>query len=99
MARPSSQELTRFRSVSAVNALIALASCAKRDISFVPTKAKGTERWHATVGSAHFELLLQGPKFFDTRARIGGGGAIDLAIHLHGLQFKEAIALLRTRGL
>ncbi|WP_412479658.1 hypothetical protein [Azonexus sp. IMCC34839] len=99
MARLSPQELAHFRSVSAVNALIALASYAKRDLSFIPTEAKGTERWHATVGRAHFELLLLGPKFFDTRARIGGGGAIDLAIHLYGLQFKEAIALLRTRGL
>lgn len=99
MARPSSQELSRFRSTGAVDALIALANYAKRDASFVPSKSKNTERWHATAGNVQFELLLCGPKFFDTRTKTGGGGAIDLAIHLYCLQFKEAIALLRNLGL
>lgn len=99
MARLSSHDLTRLRGVPAVTVLIALAVHAKRDVSFVPTKSLGTERWHATVGAAQFELLLTGPKFFDTRAKIGGGGAIDLAMHLHCIGFADAVDLLKLRGI
>lgn len=98
MARPSSAELIRLREVKAVVALAALAAYAKRDTTFVPNKSAGTERWHAAVDTFQFELLLNGPRFFDTRAKAGGGGAIDLAIHLHRLSFNDAIRLLRERG-
>lgn len=99
MARPYPQELTRYRNTSAVNALLSLSSYAKRDITFVPIQNIGTERWHANADGVEFELLLNGPKFFDTRAKVGGGGAIDLALHLYPIRFSEAIALLRKRGL
>lgn len=99
MARLEFSELQRLRQIPAVIALAALATYAKRDSTFVPAKSLKTERWHACVGSYHFELLLNGPKFFDTRSKVGGGGAIDLAIHLHRLSFIDAIGLLRKRGL
>ena len=38
-------------------------------------------------------------RFYDTRARVGGGGAIDLAIHLTGYSFNDAVQLLRSKGL
>lgn len=98
MARIQFSELQRLRQIPAANALIALATYAKRDPTFVPAKSVGTERWHATVGSQLFELVLNGPKFYDTRAKVGGGGAIDLTIHLHHLSFTKAIDLLRKRG-
>jgi hypothetical protein len=98
LARPSSTELVRLREVKAAVALAALAAHAKRDATFIPTKSVGTERWHATIGTFQFELLLNGPRFFDTRAKTGGGGAVDLAIHLYRLSFNQAIRLLRERG-
>lgn len=99
MARPLPEELIRLRHISAAEALQALANHAKRDITFQPTKSKQTQRWHANVCGREFELLLNGPKFFDTRTKSGGGGAIDLAIYLYGLSFNEAMQLLRQRGL
>lgn len=99
MARPELSELLRFRQITAIDALLALADYAKRDPTFIPTKSIGTQRWHANVGSHDFELILNGPRFFDTRAKVGGGGAIDLVIHLHRLSFLDAIELLRKRGL
>ncbi len=99
MARLHFSELQHFRQVPAVIALAALATYAKRDSTFVPGKSLTTERWHASVGSYQFELLLNGPKFYDTRAKVGGGGAIDLAIHLHRLNFVDAVQLLRKRGI
>lgn len=80
-------------------ALGALAAHAKRDPTFVPTKDKHTERWHARAEGRDFELLTAGPKFFDTRAKSGGGGAIDLAMHLYRMDFKAATDLLRRQGL
>lgn len=98
MARLQFNELQRFRQIPAALALAALATYAKRDRTFIPTKSLTTERWYATVGSYQFELLLNGPKFYDTRTKVGGGGAIDLAIHLHRLSFVDAVGLLRKRG-
>jgi hypothetical protein len=99
VARVDSDELGRWRGLEAVAVLSSLVSHAKRDPSFNPTKALATERWHATAGGRKFELLLTGPKFYDTRAGKGGGGAVDLAMHLFRLDFKGATELLRRARL
>jgi len=44
-------------------------------------------KWHTPRGV----LSVNGAKFFNWNAAVGGGGAIDLAMHLMGLGFKEAI--------
>jgi hypothetical protein len=51
------------------------------------------------MGAREFELLLTGPKFWDTRMEVGGGGAIDLACHLAGCSFKAAVRLLHSASL
>jgi hypothetical protein len=72
-----------------------LCDHAKLDATFHPIHIKETTRWHARVGEQVFELLCTGPKFFDTRANRGGGGAVDLVMHLRGVDFKGAVQLLR----
>lgn len=47
-------------------------------------------KWHTPRGV----LSVNGAKFFNWNEASGGGGAIDLAMHLKGLCFKEAIAWL-----
>lgn len=47
-------------------------------------------RWHTTKGV----ISVTGMKFFNWNGSVGGGGAIDLIIHLYGLDFKEALAWL-----
>lgn len=91
-------ELERLRRRPAVEVLLELADHAKVDRTFTPASSHATSRWHARVGSAEFELLLNGVKFWDTRAAKGGGGAIDLAMHLYGATFKRAIEILRERS-
>lgn len=49
-----------------------------------------------TLEGRDFELLLRGPKFFDTRLQRGGGGAVDLVMHVRHVDFKGATNLLRT---
>jgi Protein of unknown function (DUF3991)/Toprim-like len=44
-------------------------------------------KWHTTQGV----LSLTGPKFMNWNRSAGGGGAIDLVIHLQHLDFKAAV--------
>jgi hypothetical protein len=97
MAAVDKSLLERWRSLDAVDVVSALADYAKRDPSFVPIKSTTSERWHVSVCGRDFELLLTGPKFWDTRESAGGGGAVDLAMHLAGLRFKDAVRLLVER--
>ncbi len=99
MPSVDSGELGRWRSLDAAVALAALADHVKRDPTFEPIKDRRTTRWHANVAGRDFELLLTGTKFFDTRAEVGGGDAIDLAMHLLRADFKAATGALRQKGL
>lgn len=51
------------------------------------------ERWHTAQGV----LSVSGAKFFNWSRAAGGGGAIDLVIHLEGLGFKAAVEWLTRR--
>lgn len=92
-------DLERWRTLDALVVLQALAEHVKEDRSFSPVSAPGTCRLHVSAAGHDWELLVQGPKFWDTRARTGGGGAVDLVMHLHQIAFKPAVALLRERRL
>jgi hypothetical protein len=75
--------------------LVALSEYLKEDASFVPRQDKASRRWFLTVDGQDFELLITGSKFYDTRSGKGGGGAIDLVMHLFRVDFKVAINKLR----
>jgi hypothetical protein len=91
--------LVQWRTLDAAECLVALADHAKEDLSYMPRNDARSTRWHVTVGGGEFELLCTGSKFWDTRAHLGGGGAIDLTMHMFGLSFKQATKLLMERGL
>lgn len=91
--------LARWRATTASVALAALADHAVEDQSFKPLSSKDTSRWHASAGGHDFELLCTGPRFFDTRAQRGGGGAVDLAMHLLSIDFRTAAKVLAEKGL
>jgi hypothetical protein len=88
--------LAQWRALDALDVLGRLGCYAKRDVSFRPVAAAGTTRYHVNANGRDWELLLTGPKFWDTRANKGGGGAIDLAMHLFALDFKRSVRMLRT---
>jgi hypothetical protein len=89
------EALERWRSLRAADALPLLCEYVKRDGTFIPLKNSGSERYHVTAGGREFELVCTGEKWWDSRAERGGGGAVDLAMHLHARTFKEAVAMLR----
>ena len=96
MSKVTAGELDRLRNMDAEIVLLRLADHAKVDASFVPIKSEHTSRWHVRAGNREFELLVNGPKYFDTRQKRGGGGAIDLTMHLFQVDFKRAVEQLRN---
>ena len=52
---------------------------------------------HTTCGE--FEILTTGTKWYDTRAKKGGGGAIDLAMHVLRLSFVDAVRRLTRKSM
>ncbi len=74
--------------------LARLAIHLKADPTYAPVKNGTSRRWHVRTACGEFELLTTGRKWWDTRAGKGGGGAIDLAMHVMELSFVEAVRLL-----
>lgn len=79
------------------DALALLTIHCKQDSSFQPVKQAITRRWHARTSAGEFEILTTGPKWYDTRAKKGGGGAIDLAMHILHVPFLDAVKHLLER--
>ena len=80
----SKQSRDRFRQLRAIPLeSVLVASAAQRDLH---DKAK----WHTAKGP----ISITGMKFMNWNQGHGGGGAIDLAMHLNGLDFKAAVAWL-----
>jgi hypothetical protein len=50
-------------------------------------------KWHTAQGV----ISVTGMKFMNWNSGVGGGGAIDLAIHLNGMGFKDAVEWLWRR--
>ena len=91
--------LSRWRNLDSADALVAIADFAKQDREYKPTKSPSSTRWHVSVGGRDFEILCTGVKYLDTRSNKGGGGAVDLVMHLCEVDFKGAAKLLRSKGL
>lgn len=91
--------LERWRGLDCLVVLRELADHMKQDETFVPRECHQATRWQVEAAGSYVELLCTGPRFFDTRANSGGGGAIDLVMHVFRVDFNHAVALLRGRGL
>lgn len=91
--------LTRWRTLDAVVVLRAIADHLKQDAEFRPRLSHDTTRWHASVAGHDYEVLCTGPRFLDTRANRGGGGAVDLVMHVLGVDFKRAVKVLQDQRL
>ena len=77
----NSQELERLRRLPLPDILQACASVTDRD---------DPHKWHTLVGV----LSLTGLKFMNWTTGQGGGGAIDLVMHLQGLSFTQTVRWL-----
>ena len=89
--------LESLRALSAQQTLDRLGIYWKADAQFQPVKNAQTVRLHVSLpAGATFELLVTGPKWYDTRTGEGGGGAIDLTMYLLQLSFVQAVKRLTS---
>ena len=86
--------LEQLRRMPSDQVLRRLAIHLKPDRTYVPRKTLESRRWHLLTERGDFEILTTGSRWFDTRERRGGGSAIDLAMHLLGVSFVEAVKRL-----
>ena len=70
---------------------IGLSICARIDATFAPTHDASTSRWHVGTASHDYELVITRERWFDTRAKVGGVGVVDLLMHLLDLTFVQAV--------
>ncbi len=97
MARSfSASMLVELREMPGERALKRIALHVKADPTYRPLRQPASRRWHIRTVSGEFEILTTGVKWYDTRARKGGGGAIDLAMHVLGVSFVDAVKQLTT---
>lgn len=90
--------LESLRSMPPAETLDRLGLGWKRDPHFQPQKNAATSRLHVSVGAGVVEIIATGARWYDPRAKKGGGGAIDLAMHLCGLDFVGAVKRLQTQS-
>lgn len=74
-----------------------LGMVVKADRHFQPKRDPGTKRLHITDNESNYvhEIVLTGMRWYDLRQHKGGGGAIDLVMHLRGCDFHQAMMLLQ----
>jgi hypothetical protein len=90
--------LARLRATPSDEALEWLAIHRKADPTYKPIKDPGSHRWHILTACGEFEIVTTGVKWYDSRAKKGGGGAIDLAMHVLQVPFVEAVKILGANG-
>jgi hypothetical protein len=89
--------LARLRETPCDVALGLLAVYCKLDPSYHPIKDPRSRRWHVRTTGGEFEILTTGAKWYDSRAKVGGGGAIDLTMYILRLSFVDAVRMLTAR--
>lgn len=82
--------LAALRELPIEKALARIAIHIKADATYRPMKEPTSRRWQVRTTCGEFEILATGIKWYDTRAKKGGGGAIDLAMHVLRASFVQA---------
>ena len=88
--------LAALRRMQSEQVLRRLAMHVKPDPTFVPRKNLGNRRWHVLTQRGDFEIVTTASLWYDIREKFGGG-AIDLAMHLLGVSFVEAVRHLSNQ--
>lgn len=88
------QRAHELRAMPLLDALFAVGAYSKEDPTFVPVKHPDTRRFHVSVDERDYELLICRDKWYDTREKKGGGGAIDLMMHVYSEPFNKALRRL-----
>lgn len=93
------EQLVRWQRSKAAEVLPLVGEYVKEDATFKALTDPSTQRFHVTACGGDFEIVCTGEKWWDTRAKQGGGGAVDLVMHLRSCDFTRAVAFLKSVGL
>lgn len=88
-------EVSNLRKLPCDTVLLAITTYLKEDRDFHPIKSLKTRRWHFKHSNSEFEMITNGEKWFNTRTKQSGAGAIDLVMYLDSCTFMQAIIILR----
>ena len=96
--RLSDAMLERARALTLIAAFKLFAWEWKKDPDYIPRANQNSRRINVFLPSGEVrELLITGDKWFNTREKKGGFGAIDLVMHLEELDFPTAVRLINKR--
>ena len=93
----SDSDIRRARNVPLLKVLTHVCPYLKDDQDYTPLDpSMGSRRFQVNCSKRDFRLLLTGEKWLDelvdrNAGHRGGGGAIDLAMHLKGINFVQAV--------
>lgn len=93
--RTSTHDLESLRLLDLRRVLEALGYYVAVDRTFEPRLDMASERWLVSDEVGTTELVVTGVKWFDAREGKGGGGAIDVVMHLRKVAFNRALVLVR----
>lgn len=79
-----------LRGIPLLKAMEILGLYVKIDPDYSPKKNPFSKRFFICVEERNFEIVIVDQKFFDVKARKGGGGSIDLVKHLYSESFIKA---------
>lgn len=88
--------LADLRHIPIQELLTKLGLYCKIDTDFLSIKNKNTKRLHISVGNSVFEIIITGQKWYDQRQAKGGGGCIDLVMHILKLPFVKAVKKIKS---
>lgn len=94
--RVSNERLEYLRNKKLTDVLDFLGLYWKLDREYKPVKTKTSFRIFVQKGYETKELLITGIRWYDVRERKGGGGAIDLVMHLYSDSFLQSIKRLEN---
>src|SRR5919108_6675885 len=87
MVRPSTQTIMIFCQPDQLRHLRAIPLEAVLPLCGAHADRRDRRKWHTSQGV----LSISGPKFMNWHCGVGGGGAIDLVMHLNHWDFKAAV--------
>lgn len=87
--------VNRVRNLNLVEVLSSLCTYVTQDKTYEPRRNERSQLYVAEVNGRRFNnLLITEARWFDLDAKKGGGGAIDLTMHLMKVNFVQAVKLL-----
>jgi hypothetical protein len=101
----TASEVQQARNVPLLQVLHHVCEYVKEDRGYKPhAAASGSRRFHVNCSKRDFRLILTGERWVDelvgrNATSRGGGGAIDLVMHLQRFDFVQAVKVcLEARG-